>query len=98
MTQHTDGPWERLNGDEIGATTQYRRTSIIAKLDVSSGPQGDRPSKSEREANARLIAAAPDLLEALEMVFADAQANNADLSDTTGHVVRAALAKVRDHD
>jgi len=62
---HTPGPWYHLNGDLIGAIVR-ERNSIIAELNIESGPQGTKPSANEREANARLIAAAPELLEALE--------------------------------
>ena len=62
--RHTPGPWfvDRLNGP----TETHRpmlcvvtRDVTIAELDVDGGP-----SQDVRNANAALIAAAPDLLEA----------------------------------
>lgn len=66
MSKHTKGPWLQVaDRDEI----------IIY---ANSGPKGDDPicftsdsrSVEEIQANARLIAAAPELLEALEDVLA----------------------------
>ncbi len=65
MTQHTPGPWEHLNGDQIGAIVR-ERTAIIADCCTESGPQGSQVGPDARQANARLIAAAPDLLAALQ--------------------------------
>lgn len=59
---HTKGPWEAHSGE---VTTQqiagrsYRRIAVIQDYGVGSLKEID-------EANAQLIAAAPDLLEALE--------------------------------
>jgi hypothetical protein len=58
---HTKGPWEARNGE---VTTQqidgrsYRRIAAVQDYGLGSLPEVD-------EANARLIAAAPDLLAAL---------------------------------
>ena len=66
--QHTKGPWTvsipggqtALNGRRVTVTA---RGSMIADLDWNS--------PAENMANARLIAAAPDLLAALEAIFAE---------------------------
>lgn len=67
MTRHTPGPWEAKGytrpdgqGDlQVGRAEVGPR--CITALAIS---QGDTPSAfSEQEANARLIAAAPDLLD-----------------------------------
>lgn len=75
---HTPGPWDawHMNGAgwQIGTEDQVLRVKKgdfgsygnIASLAWTSG-LGSRPGWQEREeANARLLAAAPDLLEALE--------------------------------
>lgn len=61
-TKHTPGPWV-IDGfrDEHDLMTADRR--MIAKIN------GLRPAMLEDEDNARLIAAAPELLEALEAVL-----------------------------
>jgi hypothetical protein len=60
-TKHTSGPWR------IG-----RQDDEVVIVDATSGPAicdvyGDH--NGERDANARLIVAAPDLLEALEQLL-----------------------------
>lgn len=65
MSAHTPGPWEA-----VGSEVRTKRTDVdlrgwgIATLQFSSEP--DR-----REANARLIAAAPEMFEALLDVLDD---------------------------
>lgn len=67
--KHTPGPWVLIDGDrfedEKVITTQSRINEsmcCICEMDVDfDGPHGE-----EQEANASLIAAAPDLLEALQ--------------------------------
>ena len=56
---HTPGPWYVLSG------------TIIRSKDrgfIASTPAANIPTFEEDRANARLIAAAPDLLEALKLV------------------------------
>ena len=66
-TKHTPGPW-RYEGAEVWATAPMRfnlttaGTPMIATLCKHEDADGGFPV----EANARLIAAAPELLEALE--------------------------------
>ena len=62
MSKHTPGPW---------AVDRYCRdiTPVGRYLRIAEIPghrENDTPDSQEREANARLIAAAPDLLAALE--------------------------------
>ena len=56
MSEHTPGPWE--------AREDYDSTWWV----VQSGPAQDLAIHDLSEANARLIAAAPDMLEALKMI------------------------------
>lgn len=53
-TKHTPGPWSIKDDDGIIANNQY----WIASIHIAR-------TKDEKEANARLIASAPELLEAL---------------------------------
>jgi hypothetical protein len=67
MSQHTPGPWKAFGrgifmGDLLVGTTTH--TS-----DVEKSPYGKFPESEACEANARLIAAAPDLLEAAQSVL-----------------------------
>ena len=67
MSKHTPGPWWLDHGDDvnlfnhvgISAETHELLAQVVWRLD-------DDKSTPECEANARLIAAAPDLLDALQ--------------------------------
>ncbi len=80
---HTPGPW-RVD-QELGfiqvlhGSPQEFGTVRIAIVDDLAGWHGDVPrtTNKEGEANARLIAAAPDLLEALEQMISECGASNA---------------------
>ena len=81
MTKHTQGPW-LVEGRAVYALNDdgYNRFSALVQ---DAHTPGD-----ELEANARLIAAAPELLEALECLLEMGHAKAGDLA-------RAALAKAR---
>lgn len=66
MSKHTPGPWKvRTLDDSLGTIdTSDDTTSIAQAFDLSF--QDRIAGSPERKANARLIAAAPDLLAALE--------------------------------
>lgn len=70
---HTPGPWVYIDAS-TRAEMQYRKLCIIRGggkqiADFSwQTPSRAFPSKEESQANARLIAAAPALLEALEEI------------------------------
>ena len=64
--KHTPGPWEvGTEGSEIGAV--YCDNSLGSRVAIvfGKGQEYTAFSRTEEEANASLIAAAPDLLEAL---------------------------------
>ena len=85
--RHTPGPWRSGHYGEYGFRIDTGPdTNYVAHV----SPRLDDP---ETEANARLIAAAPDLLEALE--FYAAHQNHVDYSvtDDVGVIARAAIAK-----
>ena len=69
MNKHTPGPWYKSDKtDDMIQITKPDEEGIIAE--VWSYHHKDRVD--ETEANASLIAAAPDLLEALEKIYAEA--------------------------
>lgn len=87
MSGHTPGPWSvEQNGFYKSAVTANKG---LAHLTWKAGT--DRMSREEIEANARLIAAAPDLLMALENLENDA----GQIPDHAWKIVKAAIAKAR---
>lgn len=65
--KHTPGPWnDRIGAYELKVGEAYRRVIQVSEGDcqlaIVNAPD------TEGEANAHLIAAAPDLLEALKMI------------------------------
>jgi hypothetical protein len=96
MNKHTPGPWV-TDDPQPGDIYRHvfngngRCAPYIARLDLR---RGDWPTE-EQEDNARLIAAAPDLLEALQRLIAtglDARAHHEFMSDPK-HYARRAIAK-----
>lgn len=71
-TRHTSGPWQSVTAEDWdGATIQTQGGRIVACCDGCDIPGATRePTTEEAKANARLIAAAPELLDALRW-FAD---------------------------
>lgn len=67
MSKHTPGPWRLAAGDE---TQIYAYGLGIARA-LCGGLTGIKLAQAE--ANARLIAAAPDLLDALEWLAGSAE-------------------------
>ena len=61
MSGHTPGPW-RTNGEGVFRDWPM---GVVQIANIGSAAYGD----DEKSANARLIAAAPDLLEVLREVF-----------------------------
>lgn len=106
IANHTKGPWEfSVEGNDHGgwrqATQEVRIWSgatLIAAYDTSFM---EYPENDENEANARLIAAAPDLLEALITTrkiihhYMDAEyiAMDADAKQGLGQYLDAAIAR-----
>jgi len=92
MSDHTPGPWE-LIGDAIMPDPRRHLPDTMLGIANIQDHGSDRPLAVHR-ANARLIAAAPDLLEALEALtanYADVEPGGSKNVDKA----RAALAKAR---
>ena len=61
---HTPGPW---HADAINSWNVWARDcKVAATYGLTQGPQYREPPQEERIANARLVAAAPELLDALD--------------------------------
>jgi hypothetical protein len=89
MSAHTPGPWEHTTGD----TTVYADGVFVAET-IPSQPWADDVPKLEAEANARLIAAAPDLLELVQSMVKKIDDHPIGLDEANWMKrARAALAK-----
>jgi hypothetical protein len=95
MSKHTPGPWQYST--KITASENHRGFSIRAARWSISDVQPIDVEGEEGEANARLIAAAPDLLEACRAVSAHYSAS-LDYQPAFVTLARAALAKATGED
>ena len=92
--KHTPGPWRATMG-----TSQMSDPGTTIYHQGRWGVYSDADSHGDQEADARLIAAAPELLEALkhcEDVFMRHEINRVDgeqISELALSVIRAAIAK-----
>ena len=85
-TKHTPGPWYALSEGVTDAAIGYRAIIDAHGYTVCNpSPMG--------EANARLIAAAPELLRALEFAKNELHYHPATRNSEALEVVRAAIAK-----
>lgn len=94
MSKHTPGPWRVTEGRRIDSGRGY--STAIADVWAHGEGADDAPSTGEAEANARLLAAAPDLLEACKEAVAVANMSDEDkptLDDIDWARLRAAIAK-----
>ena len=113
MSKHTPGPWHLKLG-QYGAPHEIawepgKSYGQIAKVMTRSFAElPEAKSEAEIEANARLIAAAPDLLEAAERFIASIDSHPQDyeldtkahglavcLNTRSGELLREAVAKAR---
>ena len=97
MSDFTPGPWV-----VVGRLTKYVEARLVGRLiqEVAAcGPtMADEGYGQQQEANARLIAAAPDLLEALQNIaeYWSQDQNEAAMADACWHAIhtaRTAIAK-----
>lgn len=68
--KHTPGPWVPVSDTQVDGFTRVRVACEEGKAGLVATCSGCRKSTDEDEANARLIAAAPELADALEAILA----------------------------
>lgn len=89
--KHTPGPWQSYNGEVTTRKTlgrSFRRIAVVQDYGLGSLPEVD-------EANAKLIAAAPDLLEALESACGCIEASLDEVPSETREAMESDLARYR---
>ncbi|MFK4444675.1 hypothetical protein ABH944_004821 [Caballeronia udeis] len=97
MTTHTSGPWAYIDATKVAAM-QYAKLCVIKAGDkqIASFSWSDNspwfPSMDEAQANGRLIAAAPDLLDAAVAFMAIIDPDG-DSTDIWAKDMRGAIAK-----
>lgn len=95
-TKHTPGPWS-IDSDGDGKPDAIITSQHLPEMDddVCEVYGGNDDDCETRKANAALIAAAPDLLEALHAIIAKFESDPDDLEtmDAGIAIARAAIAK-----
>lgn len=86
MTDSTKGPWNYFVGNANG------RGLIRIEVDGTGEHIASMPRGKKSEDRARLIAAAPELLEALQMIM-DARWSPSGMTEENADRARAAIAK-----
>ena len=89
-TEHTPGPWQSFNGGAVVGTVENSGGSTYV-ADIRHRANG------ESAANARLIAAAPDMLAALERIAAitGSTGGHKSMVEEFQFLAHAAIAKAR---
>lgn len=87
QNKHTPGPWEHVGGGDIMAPFDQTDKWYVANA-YDGLPDG------HHDANCNLIAAAPDLLEALELLIAETDPWSLNAGEPWCRV-RAAISKAR---
>jgi len=92
--KHTHGPWEAENNGHFWEIVPKNRVSAQPyRVGDVCASDPENPSSGIQEANARLIAAAPELLEALQNILAVANVRINDPRIAQFDAARAAVAK-----
>ena len=107
MSEHTPGPWIAVRSSSYWEVKPQRkdgeRKPPYQIADTCSSDLGN-PDKGLQEANARLIAAAPELLEAIEAAIASGMVPGESITGGPGAktqqgkaaaMLRAAIAKAK---
>lgn len=96
MSKHTKGPWEVDSESYLGDKDEhYHSITAGCGYHVTGDDDGFEISGCMSTANARLIASAPCLLDALEALLAVADQYDLPLSDPERISARLAIAKAR---
>ena len=99
MTKHTPGPWAVRRRDSLVPSHMIMAPGKDTPIAIirMTGPDTDDYDESEEIANARFIAAAPDMEKALEMYVQaeDSEPSSVEQFAWAGDAARVAIAKAR---
>lgn len=84
MSNFTPGPWQPVTGMRSSHIREIKHVTVWNFL--------RKPVSAESQANARLIAAAPDMLAALQQIIAEDQEGK---GQTDGNFSKSAFAALR---
>jgi hypothetical protein len=93
---HTTGPW-KLNGPQIISNGDWKSVVAVLPTKIDPRPTPDAAARTiaERDANARLIASAPELLDAMIRIL-NCPAMNEDATEVeTQEAIKQARAAIR---
>lgn len=93
MSKHTPGPWMQSDATVYALTPDGKRNRFWTSVQSVCRPEIGEASQEECRANAHLIAAAPDLLEAAKKLIRAGEEGDADLAMEAHDDLRAAIAK-----
>jgi len=104
--KHTPGPWESYETAVFSKSESLREHRVHGYgfgdngfiCDLDDGEYHEYTDYGEMEANANLIAAAPDLLAACERMIGDFDIRLTPTTSQTRKMARAAIAKARGND
>lgn len=99
-TQHTPGPWVTWEWPKPNVDGPYLKINVRHKSQYADGPvlaiveaaHITHEADEQTRANARLIASAPELLEAAKLALGVLEYSS-ETDGTTAKVLRAAIAK-----
>lgn len=98
-TKHTPGPWtEQSQGRDLSyihAKKDNFHVVLVASVETCGTVDVEFISEAEKQANARLIAACPELLEALEKIEVMLQSNKDAESDFLLTLIQPAIKKAK---
>ena len=94
QAKHTPGPWDCVDDKGDGYIHYISRVGSVRVAKTTVGLNGDEVT----QANARLIAAAPDLLHALQEIMGREELYDGTYADDLQNIARDAVRKATGQD
>jgi len=91
MSNHTPGPWDTRNSDSEDSVCRVACGLSVVAIDAD-------PTRHDPDADARLIADAPDFLETLKMCVAAMKSGMVDFNPYDEYVLQRAESLIEKHE